>query len=244
VAKKNSANKSNKARKNNIHAERMRAIKPYVDFNYNMGPGGAFRDDTTAKRKIKKYFDEYQKLTTRPNQLYKSRSSKQLKAVQQYSQLPKGFGQFKVAFIPANNPVNVKFDKDTGDAVISDNNTTARMIMFDQTKLAKNPEKYVENLLVWRPENSFVVMAGEFEIPRGKDKATLPRYIKELTEKYVSRNHHYSRWLFGVRAYDFKNQRSFLSYLSARNKAKTSFQKKRRRKSSAPRKSKSTAKRK
>jgi hypothetical protein len=59
---------------NTIHAQRLKAIRPFIDFNYDLRkPLSKYQ-----KAKIKTYYDEIDQLTARPNKVYRPRKKENL----------------------------------------------------------------------------------------------------------------------------------------------------------------------
>lgn len=212
---------------NGIHAQRLKDIRAFVNFNYDA------RKPFTKyqKSKIKKYHDEINALTARPYQVYKPRKKDRLKQAQQFAQHEKNLPGLKVAFIPTDgvSPVKLRFNKKGEISAVSEYVTT-RIIKLDTDALLKDAAKHVASRIKNRVENSYTVLAGRYEIPVGLTKATLPNYVEKLTTKYNKEkgNSYHGNWLHGVAAHQFTNQANFSEYLNEKQINKKKLQRKRR----------------
>jgi hypothetical protein len=221
---------------NGIHAQRLKQIRGFVNFDYDL------RQPLTKyqKSKIKKYFDEIDALTARPYQVYRPRSGEHLKKAQQYAQHEKQLPGLKVAFIPTNGKkVKVKFDN-SGEIAVSSENVTTRVIELDTDELLFDAAGHVADKIKRRKEDSFTVLAGRYEIPVGLNKATLPNYVANLTAKYSSENenNYFGNWLHGIAAHRFDEQAEFGEYLKAKSEAKAKLKRERRAKRERARRAK------
>lgn len=224
-----------KNNQNSVHAQRMKEIRPYVGFDYDL------RTELTpyAKSKIKKYYEEIQQLTARPNQVYRPRRKDRLKAAQEFGQHEKHLRDLNVAFIPTNGNEKrkIKFDKSGNITAVSEFVKT-RVLPVDREKLvsAENARDYINDLIKTVPDaKSFTVLAGAFEIPQGHSRRSLPRFVAQLVTKYSNvndlgekANNHHNNWLHGIAAHSFKQQEDFQDYLSEKQNNKQKMQRKRR----------------
>lgn len=224
--------------------KQMKELRGFVGFNYDLRKpitGG-------AARKIREYHEELQRLTARPNRVYRARNSKRLKAAQQFAQHPGGFKDFKVAFVPAVAGTKLKFTKSGGVYTRTDN-IRAVQIPLDPIKVARDPEGEARRAIAKEPKaKRFQIMTNEFLIPQSYSASKLPEAITRLVtryspggDKYVERKHggtvtssnNVNQWLNGVTAYYFDNQATvedFGKVQAKREKAKAELKKKRRNK--------------
>lgn len=214
---------------NGIHAQRLKSIRPFVNFDYDL------RKPLTKsqKRTIKKYHDAIDKLQARPNKIYHPRSEKNKKEAQAFSQHPKGLPGIKVAFVPtANKDAKVTFGKD-GRMILKTKHVATQDIRFDPVNLALNPKDEVKRAIQDHPRaKSFTIKADEHEIPISYDKATFSRGVIKLMDKYANAdaNNYFGNWLFGAKAHYFTDQTDFSEFQRSKDKAKKELQKKRRNK--------------
>src|SRR4051812_16427516 len=98
-----------KAKLNGISAQRLKEIRRFVEFDYDL------RKPLTksAKSKIKRYHDEITALTNRPYQVFRPRSKQHLREAQEFAQHEQFLPKLRVAFIPTDgaNKVELKFTK-------------------------------------------------------------------------------------------------------------------------------------
>lgn len=213
---------------NGVHAQRLKAIRPFVNFDYNLNqPLTPYQ-----KRKIRRYWDQIHRLTARPHQVYRPRRKDHLKSAQEFAQHTDNLPELKVAFIPTSGSekVKVRFDK-TGNAYTTSEHIKSRLIRIDPKQLVAEGVPYIEKLIADAPEDAFTLLSAEFEIPIGLSKAVVGMKAAELMEKYgdKDKNNYYANWLFGINAYTFTNQ-EFGVYLLAKQKKKKAMQRKRRNK--------------
>lgn len=215
---------------NGIHAQRLKQIRVFVNFDFDL------RKPLTKyqKSKIKKYHDEIDALTARPYQVYRPRNAERLSKAQQFAQHEKRLPGLKVAFIPTDGKkVRVRFSND-GEIAVSSDHVTTRVIDLDVYELLADPAGHVESQIKNRIEDSYTVLCGRYEIPVGLTKATLPRYVANLTAKYNNdeANNYFGNWLHGIAAHHFTEQAEFGEYLKAKSDAKARLKRERRAKRS------------
>lgn len=213
---------------NGIHAQRLKAIRSYVDFDYDL------RKPLTKyqKSKIKKYFNEIDALTARPYQVYRPRTKDHLKKAQDFAQHEKRLPGLKVAFIPTNGKdrARIRFDS-KGNIETVTNHITTRGLSLNTDALLKDPIKHVNQVIKKEPHaKRFSVLCGRFEIPVTHSRETVAGYVAFLTGKYTADkgNHFHGNWLHGLAAHYFTDQSSFNDYMTEKQAAKKELQRKRR----------------
>lgn len=222
--------KSNKD-KSNIHALRLKAIRPYVKFNYDLRKPLS----NYAKRKIKSYYDEYLALTARPNHIYRARNPRNLKAVQTYSGHAL-YNGWKVAFVPTADPkaqIRVK----NGVVTVKEQYVNTKFLVFDQNELLIDPHAHTRELIESSNANRFSIRVGEngeYEIPDTYDRDVIADEVDDLWDKYASdaidnngniTNQHPMYWLMGLAAHTFDNQSDVSAYNTAKSKARNELKK-------------------
>lgn len=216
-----------------LHSERLKQIRPYVNFDYDL------RKPLTAaaKRKIKLYHDEVEALTARPYQVYRPRRRDHLAQVQDFSQHEKKLPGLKVAFVPTDgsHKLNIRFTKEGVVADSSEGIHQAR-IKLDTAALLKDPIKHVNDRIRGRKEKTFTVQAGRYEIPHSYNRERIAIGVARYVSTYSNpeANNYFGRWLHGVIAYSFSKQESPGHYLS--EKAKNIAKGKRKRRNERKRK--------
>jgi hypothetical protein len=217
-------------KKTNIHAERLKRIRPYVDFNYNLNkPLSKY-----AKAKIKRYYDEIDSLSARGHIIYRPRNKARRKAAIEYAGQDKSLTQLKTVLIPVANPEKrpqLKFKNNK--LILKGEFVTTEIIPFDQFELIKDPEKHAAQVISALPNDArFTIRVGEggrFEIPQDIEKSRIPSRVQILTTNYndKDRNDYFGNWLFGVQMHTFDNQADFSEYQDAKFKAKKKLKKQR-----------------
>ena len=211
---------------NNIHAQRLKAIRPFVSFDFDL------RRELTPyqKSKIKTYYEEIKQLTARPYYVYRPRIKSHLKKAQKYAQHEKPLRDLKVAFIPTNgsDKPEISFNKN-GDIIVKFRDMRVDFIAFDPVALAENPEHHAQELIADANAKRFIILAGKYEIPHSYSKSRVPSAVAKLAGRYSNPllNNYFGNWLVGLAAYNFNNQADFNEYARAKNAAKKRHKKER-----------------
>lgn len=210
---------------NNIYKRRLKAIRPFVNFNYDLRK----KLTPAQKGKITRYYNEIKDMTDGQHYIYRPRSKKNLKLAKTYtdSNLP----DIKVAFIPTHGKAQVKFTKN--QMKIKTGNVTETYLPVNKETLVINPLKAAEDAIKGRKEDAFKIQAGKYEISGTHSAELIGREIERLGNAYNSGNNSAENWLHGVKAYSFQNQADYSSYNIAKEAAKrkrTKARRKRKRK--------------
>jgi ribosome modulation factor len=206
---------------NGIHAQRLKQIRKFVNFDYDLRKPLP----SAAKKKIKRYHDEITALTNRPYQVYRARNPKNLHKAQQFAQHERKLPGLKVAFVPTDGANRVKLSFNKRGVTAHTKYVTTRHIEFDVSELIEDPEGYVERKLRKIDAGQFTIQAGKYEIPQGYIKSSVPKAVARLTMRYgeasgvdEDNNHHFSRWLHGVFAHTFDKQADLVEYFNVKSK--------------------------
>lgn len=215
------------ANKSNIHAKRLKAIRSYVNFNYDL------RKPLTKyqKRKIKLYFDEIDALTARPFHVYRTKNKDHLKKAQEFAQHEKSLPGLKVAFIPTNgtDKPKIRFNK-SGELVAETKHIRTLFLEFDPIKLIEDPEGHTTELIDKdHLAKSFTILAGKYEIPNSYSRSRIAAWVAKYAAKYsnAEANNYFGNWMVGLNAHHFKAQADFNEYREAKRKAKRKLQRER-----------------
>lgn len=211
------------------YAQRLRAIRPYVDFDYDLRKPLS----SAAKAQISKYYGYIQKLTVRPHQVYRSKSDDNLRAVQRFAQHdPRKYQRLKVAFVPnaGAERAKIKIGKD-GRVSAKTGNISQIEIPLDPEDLieaddAGEAEDYINAQIdAAPPAKRYVVQAGEFEVPSARSREFITEYVLQLMGRYGAdlkggeeNNHHYKNWMFGITGYNFHNQSQLDEYRATKRR--------------------------
>lgn len=218
----------NKHNINGIHAQRLKDIRPFINFNYDL------RKPLTKyqKRRIKQYWDEIDKLTARPYQIYRPRSKVHLKKAQIFAQHEKNLPGLKVAFIPVSNPnkkTKIRFTK-KGELIAETEHVRTRFLEFDMFELINDPVGHAQELVDGDPfGKAFSILAGQFEIPAAYSRNLVAEQVGKYALKYSNEeaNNYFGNWMNGLNSHHFKNQASFMDYQAEKSKAKKRLQRER-----------------
>lgn len=208
--------------KNKLHIERLKEIRPFVNFNLNINEIKKGNLSNYEKRKIKRYYDEIKELTAHPHYAYKPRSQERRKAAEKFAN-QKGLNGLKAVFIPVKKDgekPNLKF-KD-GEMYYTDDNTEIHAAEFNKQALLKDPNKEINRAKKeLKGSNYFTVMCGKHEsIKHIRDKDT----INELIIQWQTQYKETEKWLNGLYGYKTKNQSSFNEYMKAKKESREDFQ--------------------
>ena len=215
---------------NGIHAQRLKRIRPFINFDYDLRkPLSKYE-----KQKIKTYFDEIDALTARPYHAYRPRSKDHLKKAQEFAQHEKRLPGLKVAFIPTNGieKPKIRFTK-AGELIAETEHVRTRFLEFDPLELIDDPKAHTNEIIEQdKQAKSFTILAGRYEIPNSYSRARVGEWVAKFAEKYsnTEANNHFGNWMVGLNAHHFKEQASFDEYREAKAKAKKDLQRKRRNK--------------
>ena len=217
--------KNSKNSVNGIHAKRSKAIRSFVNFDYDL------RKPLTEyqKRKVRDYYDEIDALTNRANQIYRPRKKENLFAAQRLAQHEKMLPGLKVAFIPTAEPVKVTLTKTGGS--YKTKHIKTKVITINPKSLASNPDREIRRVLkVAKGASNFHILAGRYEIRKPVRPNKLEARIKTLMGRYSEggklfrksrkgNSNHYRNWLIGVAANTFTEQAAYNEYLDAKKEA-------------------------
>lgn len=199
----------------------MKALRPFVTFNFDLRATLT----TYQKRKIKKYHDEFNKLSSRSYQVFKPKIKKRLEAAKEYSGQDKRLTGFKAAFVPTpgEKKVKLKFDKNNKLNVISQY-SSSHIIELDKYELLRDPLAHVNERIKNDKSNRYTIMADVHEIPNAVDRDLIGVEVAKKVMKYSdeSKNDYFGNWLFGIRGHSFKDQETVDEYLREKEKAKQS----------------------
>jgi hypothetical protein len=210
----------NKGRK--LFAARLKAIRPYVDFDYNLNS----EPTKSQKAKVRRYYEEITALRNRPYQVYRPRRADRLRPAQQFAQHEKLLPGIKVAFIPTDGKSKVRLRfRGKGDIVAKSEHVSISSVELSRRGLAGDTERYVRGRISSNPAKNFTIQAGRYEIPVPYLPDSVPAAVLRLVERYGGpqlsdpeerENHNWQNWLFGLNAYHFENQSDIEEYLNGK----------------------------
>lgn len=215
--------KSRRTSKGTIHAKRLKDLRPFVDFDYDL------REPLSAhaKRKIAKYHAALSATLARgEGRVYRPRVKRELdrkqrlKAAQEFGRNKfAGLPGFTVAILdstPANKVQSIRFDS-RGTIRVRHEYFELRFIPFDKPRLATDPTAEITRAVAQAPPTDFYRIAvGEYTIPNPVPARMLAPDIKRLMQKYsvttlraeakrlgrnqasYARAHRWERWLDGL----------------------------------------------
>lgn len=225
----------NYKRKNIDYAARLRAIRPYVNFDHDLRSPLS----SAAKRQISAYYEYIQKLTVRPHQIYRSRSAKNLANVQRFAQHDPAFKHLTAAFVPNAGSERMKITiNKKGQVHGKTGNIGVYEIPFDMDRLfaamarddndaGETVAKYVREVIRKGPRvKAYVLRAGEFEVPGAYQGNLIIDEVLRKMNKYSAdsydadktSSHYYGNWMHGLNGYTFHDQADVMAYRTQKSK--------------------------
>lgn len=200
-----------------LHSERLKKIRPYVEFNYDLRkPLSA-----AAKRKIKTYYDEIQALTNRPYQVFRPRTKAHRAEAQEFAQHEKVLPQLKVAFVPTNGHEKLKIRFTAKGVIAKSEHVTIEHIRLSTNALLRDAAAHVNERIKSTTAKQFTIQAGRYEIPAGFAREVIGAGVARYVSKYgnADKNNYFGNWLHGVFAHTFHGQDNIQSYLVEKQKS-------------------------
>jgi hypothetical protein len=212
--------RNNYTKKPDIHKARMKKIRKFVDFDYDLRKPLSDYE----KRKIKTYYDAIDALTARPHYEYRPRRSDHLKKAKAYGQGANTLPGLKVAFIPTGEDEKPRIYWDnSGEMVVESEHITRRYADVSTAEFLADPEGAARRVVEEHPEGKgFSMLAGEFEIPETYAPSQFPEQVGRKAAKYgdPDDNHYIGNWFGGFAVYNFQNQKSYKEYAAKKQQAK------------------------
>lgn len=219
-------------KRNNSISEKMRAIRPFVDFNYSLKDIKAGKLSSYAENKITKYFEAISAATAQPVYAYKPRSKENRQKAIDYSNQENLKGM-KVVFIPVPRQgmkPELKFNK--SGLTVKTGYVETTHVAFNKSNLVRDREKEVKRALSKFPDkfNKFTIQCGQFEYLVATNRNTVDGEVARLMERYSEpdKNNYHGKWLNGLFGYQFNNQSSSGAYFAAKSRARKDKQRTRR----------------
>jgi len=208
-------------------------IQPYVNFKIPKRK----KLNRKQRAEIKAYHHEVRELMARPHQVYKSKSRKNLKAVQSFAQHPPGFGKIRVAFVPTNGVDRQKISVKNGRVYVTTKHVITRSLKFNLQKLVVDPEREVARVIARDNSDLYALQAGAHEIPQTATRDAVADVVMRRMREYSpggdrfkdgkNGGNHFNNWLFGLNGYKFKNQdEDNTQYMQSKQRAKKNYQRK------------------
>lgn len=199
--------------RNGVHAQRLKAIRPYINFNYDL------RRPLThhQKARIREYYKEIAELTQRGAIVFRPRRKDHLKTAQKFAQHEKHLPGLKVAFIPIASETDipqVKFNK-KGDIVVKGKYVRSKFIKLSVDGLIKDAKSEVERAIKKvKDAKAFQVQAGKHLIAETFSRETIAMNVARLQQKYSNddKSNYFGNWMHGLLAHNFKNQSDIKEY--------------------------------
>ena len=175
-------------------------------------------DDLTKsqKAKIRRYWRELDRLTSRPHEQVKIRDKQKRVAVQKASFHEHYLGKFNTAFVPSDGvtvPV-IKYDKKTKAVSVKIGKIERRVFKFDKVLLATDPEAAIKKIMDKAVgAKMFKVQCGQFE--NNYMSTNSLDYLTKLILKYQNKYTNTMQWLNGLVAYYYEKDADYDNTVNA-----------------------------
>lgn len=216
------------------YIKRIKAIRPFVNFDYNLNDVKKIGLSPSQKREVTKYFKAVNQLTARPFHAYRPKTKKNLEVSREYAHPDIKLKYLNTIFIPTDGKkgVRVKISK-SGEMKVKTKYVTQKYIPLNKVKLAKDAKSHVKTEIKKYPEaDNFLIRCGMYEIQQPAGRKNIADKVERLTKTYgdKEKNNYFGNWLHGLTANKFDNQASMKSYLLEKSKAKKELKRERRNK--------------
>ena len=202
------------------HNERMKALRPFVSFNYDLRKPLS----PQSKAKINKYYKYVVETQQESAQtiVYRPRRKDHLQKAKNAAGTPRGLKDLKVAFVPTLGEETKITYNAQGEIKFKSKHVDKTFIEFDPIELVlPDAENYVRSIMDAHDFKTYAITFGEHLSP-GYLKETAVEQVLKLATKYdVKGKKNYKNWLFGVEGLTFKKQADAGKYLKSRNEAAT-----------------------
>ena len=194
---------------NGIHAERLKEIRRFVSFNYDLRkPLSQYE-----KRKIKRYYEEISAITNRPGEtrVYRARRQDHRETVQAAVGMDKSLSELKTVPITAAEKTAVEF---SGKKLkFKTEHVTKEFHPATPEELIANVRGLTNRILADAPgAKSFSPASNSMETRKSASRSKLFQTLMFILNVY---DPSLSIWFNGVWAYYFKRQADFDEYKAA-----------------------------
>jgi hypothetical protein len=199
---------------NKIHADRLKEIRTYIKFNYDL------RQNLSPyqKRKIKKYHDALATVLARPGdvQIHRPRRADHIKIAARAVNLPGSLTELRA--VPLVNPEAVKVSYGKKTAKFKSEHITKEFFPMDARKVIENPAREVEKLRKAFPRaKRYALGSNAFETQNMATPGQLLKFINLQLNTYKTS---FGEWFSGVYVYTFTKQAGLDTYKKREAEAK------------------------
>ena len=195
---------------NKIHRQRLKVIRRYVSFDYNLNqPLAPYK-----KRKIKRYYDHFKNYKNVHQHNYHPRNKVNKRDAYELTQTPRDLTQVKsFPILTSGETVRVKRKK--GKLHVITEYSDTEFIYLDPWLLADDPVNYVNAKIAESgPAEFYQIQTGPGFYPGDWHPELVAEKVKELLDNDKYKDH--ELWLTVLRKINFKNQASQDAYRKAR----------------------------
>ena len=215
---------------------KTRALRTFAN-GFSASEGYDLRKPLSSakKAKINRYFEEYERLTSRPHYKYTPRKKSRLETAQKFSQHDPGFKGVRSAYIITDGEEvpEIRFTKDESKMYFKFGPMKVAPLFIDPMALATDIKSAVETVTEGFPENTlYTVMAGAFEIyGQFNSASSIVGKIEQLQSMYSDpfKNNYWENWLTGIKAYETDDTVDIADYIQIQSKRREEIKKLKRR---------------
>jgi len=220
----------------NRHIERLKAIRPFVNFNYSINDIRKNNISEYDKRKIKSYFDELKELNYQKRYKVQFRNPARERTARAASgqSNKKGFKFTLIETDQSGKKPNISFSNDNKTMKTSYAGVTKTYYPFDKNNLARDHVAETQRLLDQLPPDVRNVspQVGVYEsIRHVVSPSKLPELIDSWMTKYKDKKP--NEWINGINTLEPKEQKNLGEYLLAKRDARKAQREKNRKASKA-----------
>lgn len=193
----------------------LKAIRPFVTFNYDLRR----KISPQSIAKIKRYHKEFRAITYSSKRIYRPRRKDHLQAAIIKAGINPQFKQIKAIPLPTTDE-NAKVSIDTkGNILIKEKNIDIKFTPIDSEAVIKNTRKYAKRILTENPKaKRFLIKVGKHYLSVSFERETFVNGLVKLMERYKgkARRDFAESVLRGIETTNYKRQTSYEKYQIAR----------------------------
>lgn len=219
----------------------LKAIRPFVKFNYDLRR----KISPQSIAKIKRYHKELRSITYSSKRIYRPRIKSHLQSAIIKAGIKPEFKQLKAIPLPTTDEkAKVSIDN-KGNMLIKEKNIDIKFTPIDPKSLIKNPRQYAKQILLDNPKaKRFMVKVGKYYLSVSFERDTFANGLVKLMKRYKtgkSKREFANSVIRGIETTNYKRQTSYEQFQIAR-KGKLYETRKRQQKRKPKKKTYATAK--
>jgi hypothetical protein len=214
-----------------IHSERLKAIRQYVSFNYDLRkPLSSYE-----KRKIKRYYDAISETLANPGQI--QRHAPRRKDHLETARKSLGLDSLsEIRAVPIVMPERARVSYRGKKMILKTQHVTREFLPIPPPQIVADLPGVIKKVKREFPRAKRVSIGTDaFETKASASIGQLSNFITDLQTRYKET---FSKWFRGVYVYEFQNQSDFDEYTNRKIEARAARDKRTARKSKAKQRAK------